>query len=595
MKRSLYLIIYVAAFALAMTACSESEDLANDPNPVKVSKITVSPYPAFTENAQTRSNGVGTFDAGKTAWEAGDEILLIVSGNLGLAVQNITLTYDGTEWVSDKPIYWLVSRTVAMALYAPDWTFPQTPSTKLELKEGAEYGTSEYLYVYSPLLTGEGDITIDFSETPRYYNRLRIAGEPSSTMYVTITNFEPCVTGEYKEYHYTLDTDEKGNAYLYGSWKDGASLTVKGSFDVNGTEKEMILFDKTIGSTPENSSASYVADARPSYKNEGDGTEANPYKICLPQQLASLAEAVNSGAFASVDGGIHVALENDIDLSGYPDWTPIGRSNTHPFVGTFDGQGHTISNMTIKNTNPNDEKEWGLFGRVQDATIKNVRVDGSITLTNFGDMDDGDFYNFDAIGGIAGRCSGTVNFEGCHNNVDISGYGNSSFASIGGIVGFQIDGAVTLVACRNTGNIKASGTVYASSIRTAGLIGTVYSNNNMQTVTAEANYCYAEIYTPTVNFAFYGHVHGENSTIISTVNSNYWMKLNNRPLDVSTAESADGFTEVNGSDVTWQTAMTAMNEYLSINYPDFGYEYVENTGADADKVPLILKSKTAEP
>lgn len=420
MKRSLYLILYIAAFALAMTACSESEDLANDSNPVKVSKINVCPYPAFTENAQTRSNGVGTFDAGKTAWEAGDEIFLMVYYDFETTIQNVTLKYDGTDWTPDKPIYWLASKTVATALYAPDWTFTQTPSVDLVLKEGAEYGTSEHLYVDIPLLTGKGDITIDFSETPRYYNRLRIAGEAFSTINIAISKFKPFGTRNFEEHNYSLTTDEKGNAYLYGWWDTDASLTVKGIFDVNGTDKEITLFSKSgLSSTSGIANQSYVADARPSYKNEGEGTAESPYKISLPQQLASLAEAVNSGAFASVDGGIHVALENDIDLSGYSDWTPIGRSNTHPFVGTFDGQGHTINNMTINNSNPNDEKEWGLFGRVQDATIKNVRVNGSIGLTNFGDRDDGDFYNWDGIGGIVGRCSGTVNFEGCHNNVSI--------------------------------------------------------------------------------------------------------------------------------------------------------------------------------
>lgn len=194
MKRSLYLILYIAAFALALTACSESEKLATAPTSVKVAKITVSPYPAFTENAQTRSNGVGTFDAGKTAWEAGDEIFLMVYYDFETTIQNVTLKYDGTDWTPDKPIYWLASKTVATALYAPDWTFTQTPSVDLVLKEGAENGTSEYLYVDIPLLTGKGDITIDFSVIRRYYSRLRIAGEPSSKVNVTITNFEPCVT-----------------------------------------------------------------------------------------------------------------------------------------------------------------------------------------------------------------------------------------------------------------------------------------------------------------------------------------------------------------------------------------------------------------
>lgn len=375
MKRSLYLILYIAAFALALTACSESEELATAPTPVKVSKITVSPYPAFTENLQTRS--VGTFDAGKTAWKAGDEILLVVGYMAGyeINIQHITLRYDGTEWNADKTINWLTTDTGATALYAPDWTFSQTSAISFELKEGAEYGRSEYLEINIGELTDERNITIDFSQATRRYNRLRIAGEPSSTVDVKITDFYPFGAGNYEEHKYSLTTDEKGNAYLYGWWNANASLTITGTFDVNGTDKEITLFSrKNLPDTSNDYSGknSYVADARLSYKNEGEGTTENPYKICLPQQLASLAEAVNSGAFANVDGGIHVALENDIDLSGYPDWMPIGNID-HPFMGVFDGQEHTISNN-------NSDNKLILFGIVQESSTINVQVGENIKL-----------------------------------------------------------------------------------------------------------------------------------------------------------------------------------------------------------------------
>ena len=327
MKHCLHLMLYIAALALALTACSESDDLAGTPPHVEVAKIIVGPYPAFAENPTTRS--VGTFDAGKTAWEAGDEILLIVGRRTGYETntQHITLTFDGTEWNADKTINWLTKSMVASALYAPDWTFSQTSAINFELKEGAEYGRSEYLNIAVSELTDERNITLDFSQAKRNYDRLRIAAEPSSAVNVTITDFCPSCTGKFEEHNYSLTTDEKGNAYLYGWWRENASLTVKGTFEVNGTDKEITLFSRNnLPDTSHDFSGknSFVADARLSYKNEGDGTTENPYKICLPQQLASLAEAVNCGAFADVEGGIHVALENDLDLSGYPDWTPIG-------------------------------------------------------------------------------------------------------------------------------------------------------------------------------------------------------------------------------------------------------------------------------
>ena len=535
MKHSLYLILYIAAFVSALTACSESEDLATTPANGKVVKINVSPYPAFAEDTGTRS--VGTFDAGKTAWEAGDKILLMVGYAISndMNIQHITLTYDGTEWTADKPINWLTTYTMTRAVYAPDWTFDMENAWSFTLKENAEnYGTSEFLGVEGDV-TDDGVLSLDFSNATRNYSRLRIAGEASSTVNVAITNFSPFGTSDFKEYNYSLTTDEKGNAYLYGSWKENASLTIKGNFDVNGTDKEITLFSKSdLLSTSDITNKGYVADARLSYKNEGTGTEADPYKISLPEQLAALATEVNSGTLTGTEQ--HFALQEDLDLSDYPDWIPIG-STGHPFTGVFDGQGHTIRNLTIANSNPNNVKEWGLFGMVQGATIQFVKVNGNITLSNFGNEDDGGYDNKDGIGGIAGRCSGTVNFYGCHNNVSITGTGNLHYAAIGGIVGFQIDGHVTLIGCANTGRLQALGEGYASQIATAGFIGTVYTKSNTTTVTAE-----------------------------------------------------DGFTEVNGSDVTWQTAKDAMNACLSTNHPDFGYQYAENKGADATTIPLVLQA-----
>lgn len=584
-KRSLYHILYIAVLAWALTACSESEELATTPANGKVTKINVSPYPAFAEDAGTRS--VGTFDAGKTAWEVGDEILLMVGSLYDTnKEQHITLRYNGKEWEADKTINWLTTLTTASALYAPDWTFDTEDFMDFTLKENAKYGTSEYIEIGGLKLTNDSVLSIDFSQAQRYYSRLRIAGELSSTVDVTITKFRPA-NGTSIDYEYSLAMDEKGNAYLYGSWAEGASLIVTGTFD--GTK--MTLFNKTLQDASEYNK-SYVADARLSYKNDGEGTAEAPYKITMPEQFASLAEAVSSGEFDGVDGGIHVALESDLDLSDYEDWTPIG-STAHPFTGVFDGQGHTISGLTIANDNPNDVKEWGLFGMVQDATIQFVRVDGSITLTNFGNEDNGGYDNKDGIGGIAGRCSGSVNFKGCHNNVSITGTGDY-YAAIGGIVGFQIDGHVSLIGCANTGKLQALGEGNTSQIPTAGFIGTAYRKSNATTITAEANYCNAEIRTNYIPCVFYGDLHGSGS-VRYTVNSNYWMKVNGSPSSAwINSELTEGFTDVNGSDVTWETAMTKMNECLSTNHSGFGYQYVENKGADANTVPLVLQAVTTD-
>lgn len=594
MIRSLYQLLYIAVLAWALTACSESEDLATTPTNGKVVKINVSPYPAFAEDVRTRSN-VGTFDAGKTTWEAGDEILLMVGYSDGNThYQYITLTYDGMEWNADKNINWLTTYTGARAVYAPDWTFDIENVGSFTLKENAQYGTSEFLEVGGNVMN-DNVLSIDFSNATRNYNRLRIAGEASATVNVTFTNFRPSGKYEFVDYEYSLTTDENGNAYLYGSWEEGASLTVKGNFDVNGTDKEITLFSKSgLSSTSNITNQSYVADARLSYKNEGEGTAEDPYKITLSEQLVALATDVNNGTFTETEK--YFALQGNLDLSNYPDWTPIG-STAHPFTGVFDGQGHTIRNLKIENNNPNDVKEWGLFGMVKDATIKNVRVDGSITLSNFGNMDDGEKENFDGIGGIAGRCSGKENkFYGCHSNVTIQGTAELNFVEVGGIVGFVKEGKTTLVACSNTGKISVDSK--NSTVPVGGLIGSLRMTGDF---TVHACYCNSEIHST-------WNEKGETGALLSgfeyTVSGNllnyifmgafYWSQVNGKP-DALVQQGVSDFP-VSGTtligNTEWQTAMTNMNEYLSSNYSDFGYQYVENTGEDAATIPLVLQAKT---
>lgn len=599
MKRSLYHILYIAVLAWALTACSESEELASIPTSVKVSKIIVSPYPAFAENSQTRS--VGTFDAGKTAWAEGDEILLMVGYTTGyeINIQHITLRYDGTEWNADKTINWLTTYTIASALYAPDWTFDTENILSFTLKENAQYGTSEFIEVGGLKLTNDSVLSIDFSNAKRSYNRLRIAGEASSTVNVAITNFRPFGTRElFNEYNYSLTTDEKGNAYLYGWWNADASLTITGTFDVNGTDKEITLFSRD--GLPDTSNdyegkKGYVADAHLNYKNEGDGTAENPYKISLPKQLAALATDVNNGTFTETEK--HFALQGNLDLSDYEDWTPIGNT-VHPFTGVFDGQGHTIRNLKIENNNPNNVKEWGLFGMVKDATIQSVKVDGSVMLSKFGDSDEGAEADMDGIGGIVGRCSGEKNnFYGCHSNVTIQGTAESNFVGVGGIVGFVKEGKTTLVACSNTSKISVDSKNW--SVPVGGLIGRLRMTGDF---TIHACYCYGEILS-TVNgeekktgallSGFASTVSG-NPLIYIFMDAFYWSQVNGKPdalmQGISTDKSITGAYQIESSE--WQTAKDAMNGCLSTNHPDFGYQYVENTGENAATVPLVLQAVT---
>ena len=149
--------------------------------------------------------------------------------------------------------------------------------------------------------------------------------------------------------------------------------------------------------------------------------------ITTPQELTDFAAAVNNGDYAGVEGVI-VELGGDIDMNGY-DWTPIGIDGDHYFSGTFEGNGHTISNLTItKNT----AGYFGLFG-ITDATIQNVNLTGSLTNTI---SDSGS-----AVGAIAGLItSGTI--KNCTTDFTIISENHTLGVYVGGIVGGAVSSTV---------------------------------------------------------------------------------------------------------------------------------------------------------
>ena len=147
-------------------------------------------------------------------------------------------------------------------------------------------------------------------------------------------------------------------------------------------------------------------------------------------------------------------LTADIDLSGET-WTPIGSEST-PYTGTFDGQGYTISGMTIENA----ESYSGLFGNVT-GTVRDFTVTGSITIT-------GDEIVSRVGGAVGSLCTASVGgtVSGVTSGVNITV--SASNDHIGGVVGSMPENSSpTVESCVYTGNITV--TVEAGSV--AGVVG----------------------------------------------------------------------------------------------------------------------------
>ena len=169
--------------------------------------------------------------------------------------------------------------------------------------------------------------------------------------------------------------------------------------------------------------------------------------ITTAEQLAALAKNVNGGNDYS---GVTITLGANIDLSGH-NWTPIGKNDSNPFKGTFDGNNanYTISNLTVNSGN-----YVGLFGYVYSGTVQNVTLE-NVNITGSS-----------LIGGIVGYNEGTV--SGCTVSGNVTGTGNGD-VQVGGIVGRNYNGTVS----GNTAIVTISGGKYAG-----GLVG--YTNDKVK-------------------------------------------------------------------------------------------------------------------
>ena len=196
--------------------------------------------------------------------------------------------------------------------------------------------------------------------------------------------------------------------------------------------------------------------ALPEFSEGADTSTIQKFKISSADSLKALATAVkeNDGKGAYNLKGLTFYLANDIELSGT--WTPISNV-TYPadaFAGTFDGNGHTISGLNGSN---------GLFGFVNGATIKNLKVEGTISGTSAN------------VGGIVGKTQGKVTITNCSFTGSVSTSKSGSSNAAGGIVGRVNAGTLKVENCAN------HATVTAEKASAAGIIG--YGGSNKVTIT----------------------------------------------------------------------------------------------------------------
>ena len=270
------------AVAVVVTAsCSNDIDETLHPAGNGAIQFVVSDFPAFGENGLTRA--IGTQDEGKTAWADGDKILVhLYSQKFGDQAATLTFDAESNTWESDDAsLNYLENETPTItAVYAPDCEIKSDET--IGLLEGKKYGEAEYI----PAKTSIRGHILDISfESGRTYSRLRIAAMPEATLTVTTEGFTPAgATSEATE-AYTLTADDKGNAYLYGTFAEDATVSVKQG-DIT-LKDYTFTADKNPNGTEHNKS--YALDARPVIDGTlGGKTEATE------DDLAAMVELLKS-------------------------------------------------------------------------------------------------------------------------------------------------------------------------------------------------------------------------------------------------------------------------------------------------------------
>ena len=247
--KKIFQYIMLAVVTIVMASCTSDIEETTAATGKSNVQLVVGEFPAFGDS-QTRA--IGTPDEGKTSWAEGDELLLVID-NTSYGSHSATFTYNGKSWelTSGELVYREGDPAyIPHVYYAPNYKWA---NTSLMLKKGKAAGTDEYIEGKA-IITGNGEtITVSFAEATRKYSRLRIATLPNEQITVDTEDFTPAGSSDMEQKgNYTLTSDEKGNAYLYGTFENNSEVTVK--------YREAALTTYTFSQATENAK-SYALDA----------------------------------------------------------------------------------------------------------------------------------------------------------------------------------------------------------------------------------------------------------------------------------------------------------------------------------------------
>ena len=336
---------------------------------------------------------------------------------------------------------------------------------------------------------------------------------------------------------------EAGNRYTYTVKVNATGLTLEGC---------------TIGDWADGGGESGAAELGYIYDSN-----TKTYTVYNADGLLAWNEA------AQKDRSINCTLNADIDLTG-KGWTPIGTDYDNSYTGTFDGGGHTIMGLTVTT----NYQYVGLFGRLGEAgTVKNVVMEGvnnhSLGYAGgvVGFSRGGTIENCSVSGSVSGTlCAGGV--VGAQWEASITGCSSSATVKgtryVGGVAG-ETNSDATMAACYATGNVTIE-LGHRDRVDVGGLVGLNAGCNGLLACYATGNV------TSTGSSAGKVYIGGLLGGNYTTVTACYWKNNHEQGIGNNKEGIAPEATKVDGTGVTWQKAVDAMNTALQNKGSEWRYE-----------------------
>ena len=542
----------LAALALSLAACTQDEAgfLPEGAEGTPIVFTATGLNPAATATAGTRAPADGN-------WTGVQSVAVMMDGMV--KTYNVTpSTADPTSatLTSTDPYYWTNHNDITVTAWWP-YTAGETtpPAVKVKANQSAQKD-----FEGSDLIVADGQTVTYGSPTLRFTHR-------TARVTIVLTDY----------------TEGLASVQLTGLSTEGDNPDIIVPYDKGSNTYTAIVAPQSVAAGTAFVTCTFTNGKTFVYKmkNATDWQAGGEYtytvSLAAAKDLGYTIESNGSYTVTSADGlmniaklvnggktDINITLDTDIDLTG-KDWTPIGTDYDNAYTGTFDGGGHTITGLTVTT----NDQYAGLFGYLgkfgKFCTVKNVVMDGIQITCN---------HRLGSAGGVAGY-SRAVTIENCSVSGSVSGTMRA-----GGVVGGQNGGSIT--GCSSSATVKGTLNVggVAGETNTGATMAACYATGNVTIEIDPINNtlggglvgfnargrvlaCYAtgnvtSTGSSTGNVYIGGFLGGNYTTVTAC----YWKNNHEQGIGYKKAGIVTEVTEVDGTGVTWQNAVDAMNTAL---------------------------------